>query len=702
MEYKQFLQIHQYQLANIPESLWEPLFNKLGQDLVDAGEFLELHYGDPLNEYSLHVKAEGGLKKHGNIFLIDHAWTTKPETSRAQLLDNPQLVERLTSMMDISVDSDEDQEADQGGAGEQGEGRAMNKHPDLDVDSAMVELVASQGNVSTQRAKEALQNENGDVIAALMSLTLHPDHDAQGLQNLEEAIGGQVMRDKEAKSAEKKKIDTINKIMVEMWKYSQTYEYAVVDAHGQTKKESAWYIMDEVGSALRHSDTPNSVCAPFIYIGRGTVSYSVLFPIEDIPKGGMMTRDFVPADIKDPLTRKAYLQIYEDDRDAAELIAVYESDKLEDNEVKPFDQPFTKTMTYSHSTEHSDKKLRLYTATEWVASNCKLENVELVDSEDQADILWFSQDFKDFEKLTKGQKINQFENESCVTYKHNLAALVRSAYGTVPWCPTTYNLSTELAPFVGNYLWNEEHGHRNIWICKPWNMARGLQITIQEELAPLVRLRDTGPKIAQEYIQNPVLYEGRKFDLRYIALLKSSHKDPNDPSKGCNFQLLVYKMFWIRLANQPFTLEDFDNYEKHFTVMNYGNFNLTQLLYTKFIDNFEKEHVNKKKWVDIQEDINEAIKAVFAAAVAKPKPEGLGATDEKTRGHAYEGFSIYGIDVMLRGDAEQCQPVVVEVNFSPDCTRACKYDPDFLNNILTVIDPRVGNLDKALGAFNVL
>jgi hypothetical protein len=25
-----------------------------------------------------------------------------------------------------------------------------------------------------------------------------------------------------------------------MWKYSQTYEYAVVDPSGQTKKESAW------------------------------------------------------------------------------------------------------------------------------------------------------------------------------------------------------------------------------------------------------------------------------------------------------------------------------------------------------------------------------------------------------------------------------------------------------------------------------
>lgn len=173
---------------------------------------------------------------YSDIFLIDHAWTTKPETSKAQLLDNPQLVERLTSMMDIQVDEEVEEEEEEQAT----DGEVVSKNPDLEVDETMVQLVASQGNVSERRAKIALQNEGGDIIAALMSLTLHADHDAQGLKNLEGAIGGQVRRDKEAKAAERKKLDTIDKIMIEMWKFSQTYEYAVVDPSGQTKKESAW------------------------------------------------------------------------------------------------------------------------------------------------------------------------------------------------------------------------------------------------------------------------------------------------------------------------------------------------------------------------------------------------------------------------------------------------------------------------------
>ncbi|KAG0254745.1 Tubulin--tyrosine ligase-like protein 12 [Actinomortierella ambigua] len=695
MDFKQFLQIHQYQLAGVPESLWERLYHKLSQDLVDAGEAFELHFGDPDDEYTLHVKKEEGIKEHGDIFLVDHAWTTKPETCRAQLLDNPQLVERLVSMMSISVpegDAEEEEEEDNTPK----DGEVFNKNPDLEVDDDMVELVSKQGNVTKERAKVALQHEGGDILAALMSLTLHPDQDVEALQKLEDTIGLQVKRDKAAKSEEQRKITTVDTIMREMWKYAQTYEYAFVDPSGQTKRESAWYIMDEVGSSLRHSETPNCICSPFIYVGRGTVSYSIIYPIKDLAKGDKLTRDFVPADLKEPIERKAYLQAFHDEHDAAELIAAYETSKQQELNVKHVDSPFNTSI----ASKNGDYNVRLYTTTEWVASNCNLPNVELVDSEDQADILWFSQDFKDFDKLAKGQKINQFDNESCVTYKHNYAALVKSAYGSVPWAQPTYNMTTELANLVGHYYYNEHHDKRNIWIVKPWNMARGLQITIQQDLAPMIRLRDTGPKIAQEYIQTPMLYEGRKFDLRYIVLLRSAHKDPADPSQGYDFQIMVYKMFWIRLANQTFSLEDFDNYEKHYTVMNYGNYNLTQLLYTKFIENFEKEHTDKKKWTDIQADINEAIKAIFAAAVTKPQPEGLGGVDMK---QPYEPFSIYGIDVMLKDeDGDHCQPVVVEVNFSPDCTRACKYDPDFLNNILTVVDPRAGNLDKALQAFNVL
>lgn len=82
--FESFKVVHQYQLSSIPEELWQPLFMKLGEDYLDAGKslkitvdierwqcllqhvgnFAELHHGDPMEGYSLHVKADKSLKKH--------------------------------------------------------------------------------------------------------------------------------------------------------------------------------------------------------------------------------------------------------------------------------------------------------------------------------------------------------------------------------------------------------------------------------------------------------------------------------------------------------------------------------------------------------------------------------------------------------------------------------------------------------------
>lgn len=45
-------------------------------------------------------------------------------------------------------------------------------------------------------------------------------------------------------------------------------------------EESIWYIMDEVGSAMAHSDAPNMAVHPFIYSPNNvmddkTITYSV-------------------------------------------------------------------------------------------------------------------------------------------------------------------------------------------------------------------------------------------------------------------------------------------------------------------------------------------------------------------------------------------------------------------------------------------
>lgn len=67
-----------------------------------------------------------------------------------------------------------------------------------------------------------------------------------------------------------------------------------------------------MGSAIAHSSEPNCAMVPFIF-SRGhnaTIPYSVLFPIRDIAQGDMVTRDFIPKDLQEPLHRKAYLAAF--------------------------------------------------------------------------------------------------------------------------------------------------------------------------------------------------------------------------------------------------------------------------------------------------------------------------------------------------------------------------------------------------------
>ena len=52
---------------------------------------------------------------------------------------------------------------------------------------------------------------------------------------------------------------------------------------------------------------------------------------------------------------------------------------------------------------------------------------------------------------------------------------------------------------------------------------------------------------------------------------------------------------------------------------------------------------------------------------------------------------MYAADLMLEwtnGESETgktMQPRLLEVNFIPDCVRACKYHPDFFNHVFEVL-----------------
>jgi len=137
-------------------------------------------------------------------------------------------------------------------------------------------------------------------------------------------------------------------------------------------------------------------------------------------------------------------------------------------------------------------------------------------------------------------------------------------------------------------------------------MARSMDTWVTNNLDQILRTVETGPKIAQKYINNPLLYKGRKFDLRFVVLLKSV----------LPLEVYIYDEFYTRHSNNQYEMSEasFSEYETHFTVMNYKQgVTLQNVRYFDFEKQFNEEYAGVITFEVIKQRIYEAIKKVFVA-----------------------------------------------------------------------------------------
>ncbi|KAG8376229.1 hypothetical protein BUALT_Bualt09G0041300 [Buddleja alternifolia] len=436
-----------------------------------------------------------------------------------------------------------------------------------------------------------------------------------------------------------------------MWLYLMTYRLADAEKLDET---SVWYVMDELGSALRHSDAANFRVSPFLYMPEGklesAMSYSILWPTKNAQKGDECTRDYLFG-IGEERQRSARLTAWFHTPQNY-FIKEYEkySMKLSSKKFSPL--PVKPSAT--NSLLRSDRSaLQVYTDIPHVEEFLTRPEFLITTEPKKADIVWTSMQVDEEMKKTFGlndqQYVNQFPFEACLVMKHHLAETVQKAHGSPSWLQPTYNLETHLTQLIGDYYTRERDGVDNLWILKPWNMARTIDTTVTQNLSAIIRLMETGPKICQKYIEHPALFKGRKFDLRYIVLVRSMK--PLD--------IFLADVFWVRLANNTYSLESHSlfEYETHFTVMNYRG-RLNHMNTKEFVEGFEQEH--HVQWLDIHLRVKQMIRSVFESA-ATVHPEM----------HSPTSRAMYGVDVMLD---DRYQPKLLEVTYCPDCTRACKYD----------------------------
>ncbi len=92
--------------------------------------------------------------------------------------------------------------------------------------------------------------------------------------------------------------------------------------------------------------------------------------------------------------------------------------------------------------------------------------------------------------------MNQFPNEQVLTFKHLLPVTVATYCGLPNWLPLTFNLETQLPEFIAEFRRRKENKEGNYWIVKPWNKARSMDTIITNNLSCVLRMSETGPKVA--------------------------------------------------------------------------------------------------------------------------------------------------------------------------------------------------------------
>ncbi|GMS84324.1 hypothetical protein PENTCL1PPCAC_6499, partial [Pristionchus entomophagus] len=117
----------------------------------------------------------------------------------------------------------------------------------------------------------------------------------------------------------------------------------------------------------------------------------------------------------------------------------------------------------------------------------------------------------------------------------------------------------------------------------------------------------------------------------------------------------------------------------HFTVFNYAEpSKILQMKWEDFVVGLEKSH-SSLKWKDCEKKIHQSLRNILEKGSSELAPRGVGKNKQSR--------AMYGVDVMLQWneDGKDVSPSILEINYMPDCTRACQYYPDFADTVFNTL-----------------
>ena len=229
------------------------------------------------------------------------------------------------------------------------------------------------------------------------------------------------------------------------------------------------------------------------------------------------------------------------------------------------------------------------------------------------------------------------------------------------------NLSKKVGSLQNINIPETFNSGKNLWIIKPVNLNRGRYITVEKNLNDIIkRLEDIQSKkkiinekkngndikceylIIQKYLEKPLLYQGRKFDIRLWVLFISNKDD----------EIYIFKQGHLKATCTQYNPDSNDLYvhltnysvQKHnenFSKIEIGN----EIPFKSFQNELDKNNTGINFYKDIYPKIVRIVRITGGAAKGK--------INILSRKYCFE---IFGYDFIID---ENYQPYLLEINTNP-------------------------------------
>ena len=198
-------------------------------------------------------------------------------------------------------------------------------------------------------------------------------------------------------------------------------------------------------------------------------------------------------------------------------------------------------------------------------------------------------------------------------------------------------------------------GSKNVWIVKPGGLSRGRGVHCIDQLNDILsNVKPCNQTIIQKYIENPLVINGRKFDIRQWVLVTDLNP----------LTIYLFDTPYIRFGAENYDIDDFKNVFSQLTgnsiAKHSEKFNTGEIEGDMWENEQFREYLKKVYGKDCWPEIQEKIKKVVILSLESAKHKLY---------NRKNNFENFGFDIMLD---DKLNVYLIEINASPDWSYSTK------------------------------